>query len=178
MRPDHTPFTRTRKIKYAAKLAELGRPADAAAIVGVGMSTVNRHIREDEAFAELVAEAREQFAASVEAEIKRRAMEGVDEPVFNRGEVVGHVTRFSDRLLLALAKKHDPGFRDYVKVDQNTNVSGGVAVGLEGLGALSAEHRALLRRIIEERAASEDQASPGEAEGVQDADVRDPDTEL
>src|SRR5437870_3224245 len=43
-----------------------------------------------------------------EAEATRRAVEGWDEPVFYRGQVWGHVRRYSDTLLLARLEALDP----------------------------------------------------------------------
>lgn len=43
-------------------------------------------------------------AADVELEIHRRAVEGYEEPVYQRGELVGTITRYSDRLLELRAK--------------------------------------------------------------------------
>lgn len=43
-------------------------------------------------------------AADVELEIHRRAVEGWEEPVYQRGELVGTITRYSDKLLELRAK--------------------------------------------------------------------------
>ena len=40
----------------------------------------------------------------IEAELVRRAVEGVDEPVFQQGRLVGFVRKYSDRLLELAAK--------------------------------------------------------------------------
>ena len=42
------------------------------------------------------------------AEAHRRAVKGVDEPVFWKGEIAGHVRKYSDRLLETLLRAHDP----------------------------------------------------------------------
>lgn len=44
-------------------------------------------------------------------EIRRRAIDGVDEPVYYQGNVVGHVRRYSDTVLLAMANAHLPDYR-------------------------------------------------------------------
>ncbi|RNE91427.1 hypothetical protein EBL85_13610 [Marichromatium sp. AB32] len=43
-------------------------------------------------------------SADVELEIHRRAVEGYEEPVYQKGELVGTITRYSDRLLELRAK--------------------------------------------------------------------------
>ena len=57
-------------------------------------------------------EARGLTADSILAEVKRRAIDGVDEPVFHNGLVVGEIRRYSDRLLLALARSFVPEMRE------------------------------------------------------------------
>lgn len=45
----------------------------------------------------------------LEAEALRRAVDGVDEPVFTqKGELAGHVRKYSDTLLALLLKAHLP----------------------------------------------------------------------
>ncbi len=44
----------------------------------------------------------------LEAEAIRRAVEGVDEPVYQGGELVGHVRKYSDTLLARLLDAHKP----------------------------------------------------------------------
>ena len=55
----------------------------------------------------------------LEAEARRRAVTGVDKPVYYKGEVVGSITKYSDRLLMFLLRAHRPQkFRDGGKVKQ------------------------------------------------------------
>src|SRR5690348_7167498 len=56
-------------------------------------------------------------ADALEAEVRRRAVDGYDEPVFYQGKPVGAVRKFSDLLLIFLTKKANPAFRDNYKVD-------------------------------------------------------------
>ena len=57
--------------------------------------------------------AREEAADTLEAEARRRAIEGVEEPVFHKGERVGTVRKHSDLLLIFLLKGARPQkFRD------------------------------------------------------------------
>jgi hypothetical protein len=70
----------------------------------------------DEEFREQIAEARGRGAETIRDEIRRRAIEGVDEPVFHQGDVVGHVRKYSDRLLGMMAKAHLPEYRERVEV--------------------------------------------------------------
>ena len=54
----------------------------------------------------------------LEAEARRRAVTGVEKPVYYKGKVVGSTTKYSGKLLMFLLKAHDPKFRDGVKVEQ------------------------------------------------------------
>ena len=51
---------------------------------------------------------RKRVKERVEREIFRRAVLGVERAVWHKGEVVGHEAQYSDRLLLALARRVDP----------------------------------------------------------------------
>lgn len=53
-------------------------------------------------------EAIETAIDALEHEARRRAVKGVDEPVFYQGNVCGVVTRYSDTLLIQLLKAHRP----------------------------------------------------------------------
>jgi len=52
------------------------------------------------------------YKDSLTRELTRRARDGVQKPVFYKGEIVGHTTEYSDRLLELAAKAHDTRFRD------------------------------------------------------------------
>ena len=52
--------------------------------------------------------AREGAADTLEAEARRRAIEGVEEPVFHKGEQVGTLRKYSDVLLIFLLKGARP----------------------------------------------------------------------
>ena len=62
-------------------------------------------------------EADEQGVDAIRDEIRRRAVDGWDEPVYQRGELAGYIHRKSDRLLELEAKRRDPAYRDNPRVD-------------------------------------------------------------
>lgn len=79
----------------------------------------------DTRWRELWDESLELFADRLEAEMARRAIEGVDKPVFYKGEEVGTIREYSDTLAITLARAVRPArFRENVKVDADIN--GGV----------------------------------------------------
>lgn len=70
-------------------------------------------------------ESLELFADRLEEEMARRAIEGVEKPVFYKGEEVGTIREFSDTLAIALAKGVRPEkFRENVKLEGS--LTGGV----------------------------------------------------
>lgn len=71
-------------------------------------------------------QALQDYRESLEAEVHRRAVDGWDEPVYQKGEMVGLIRRHSDRMLELLIKKNIPEYRDKVSVD--ASVKGGVMV--------------------------------------------------
>ncbi len=74
--------------------------------------------RRSEHFAAQWDDALEEGTDLLKAEAWRRAVNGIDKPVYYKGEVVGSITKYSDRLLMFLLKAHDPKFRDGSKVEQ------------------------------------------------------------
>lgn len=56
----------------------------------------------------------------VEAEIRRRAMEGWEEPLVSAGKRLGTVRKYSDTLLIFYAKRRMPEYRDKQQLDVTT----------------------------------------------------------
>lgn len=92
---------------------------------------IKQALESDPALRELYDEARGYGPDAVRREIDRRAIEGVDEPVFHNGVVVGHVRRYSDRLLALRAKATLPEYRDTTTIE----------IGGRGGGAIQVEQR-------------------------------------
>ena len=80
--------------------------------VGISPATVKNELATSPEFAEAHEEAYENFRESIELEIRRRAIDGWEEPVFQQGEEVGRIRRFDSRLLELLAKRHIPAYRN------------------------------------------------------------------
>lgn len=103
-----TVFTQDAKAAFLAIFRERCSIREAAEAVGVTRTTIYNHIKSDEAFAGALEAARSDAADRLEEVAYARAVEGTDVPVFRNGEVVGHVTRKSDRLLAMLLRAHRP----------------------------------------------------------------------
>ena len=95
---------------FIAALAETGIVSHAAKAAKVDAATAYSLREVDAAFAEEWRLARESAADRMEAEALRRAVEGVDEPVFGSGGAgvgtveVGSIRRYSDTLLIFMLK--------------------------------------------------------------------------
>ena len=72
------------------------------------------------AFAEAWDEALRIACDLMEGEARRRAVEGVLEPVFYQGAKCGTIRKYDSQLLMFLLKAHDPKYRDNSRVEVTT----------------------------------------------------------
>jgi len=110
--------------------------------VGIGRTTAYEARQQDEEFALAWADIEERVTEQMEAELKRRAVDGVEKPVFQGGRHVGSVQEYSDTLLIFALKARRPE-----KYRENVRVEHGGTVRHEGLEALS--DRELLAKLAE-----------------------------
>jgi len=127
-------------------LAKTGRVAEAARAVGyTDTATLQQYRRNDEEFAEAWEHALESAAHVLEEEAVRRAIEGVLEPVYYKGEVAGYKTNHSDSLLMFLLRGLKPGVYRENQRGSDTNINFGIAVlPMTALNEEQWEQRALL----------------------------------
>lgn len=93
---------------FLEAIATGSEDSEAARYAGLTISTVYNHRRSNEEFRAAYKIARAARIEVYRAEAKRRAVEGTQRPVFHRGEQVGTIREFSDRLLEVLLKAEDP----------------------------------------------------------------------
>ena len=144
------PFTPARKEAYLEALAELGDHAFARLEVGVASRTVHAHRQQDSSFDQGCEDAMHRYRKQFIDEVVRRGVKGVERPVFHNGEVVGHVTEYSDKLLLEHLKVLDHRYRNHVNVEVNAHLQ---TTDLQ-LDKLQPESRVLLEQILEIEAAA------------------------
>lgn len=150
------------KREYLKLMHRSGVSEYVLAHLGLTKLDLQRACALDPKFAQLCEDSLLVRKATIEEEITRRAIDGWDEPVFHRGELAGHIRRFSDPMLALLARRHIPAYRESVRVEQQ--VSGTIDVGLEPLRLLSPEAQRKLLEIVVEvegRAAPQLEASNG-----------------
>lgn len=93
------PVTETERAAFLDGLRACPNATVAAKRVGRSPSTFAAIVKRDEGFARDVQQAMSEGRDHLEAEAHRRAYAGVEKPVYYKGEIVGHVTEYSDRLL-------------------------------------------------------------------------------
>lgn len=102
---------------FLAAFARLGTLTHAAEAAGTDRSSHYYWMEHDPEYPHLFAEAGKQATDSLEREAIRRAVEGVDKPVYQGKELVGTIREYSDTLLIFLMKGAMPGkYRERVEI--------------------------------------------------------------
>ena len=100
--------TQAKKRAFLDAYAETGTIKRAAEIAGIERKSHYLWLEKDPEYVEEFKSAREQAGDSLEQEARRRAIEGVPEPVWYRGQIVGEIQKYSDTLLIFLLKGAKP----------------------------------------------------------------------
>jgi len=119
--------------RFLKAFAEHGLVIEAAAAAGVGRSTVYDERQKNESFALAWADIEEWTTEEMEHEARRRAVLGVDKPVFFKGEQCGKVREYSDTLLIFMLKARKPEtYRETVGIHHSGKIRTDVPVIPEG----------------------------------------------
>ena len=116
--------TMQRKAAQAAFLAAFEKAANvtqACREAGIDRSTCYQWLEHDQQFSMLYHQAEQIANDAIRAEIFRRGHDGWDEDVYSFGKYQGTVRKYSDTLLIFLAKARMPEFREKSQLDVNTN---------------------------------------------------------
>lgn len=103
-----TDIQHPKKRAFLAAYSRIGNITRAAEAVGMHRGSHLVWLKKDPEYASAFEEARGMAGDRLEAEARRRAVEGTDEPIFYQGVQVGTVKRYSDVLLICLLKAHRP----------------------------------------------------------------------
>lgn len=127
-------FTEEGKARFLMYYARTGRKMASAKASGVTYGYLQHQIVNDPAFAELVAEAKQEYLESLEREAFRRGVEGVLHPIIGGKdpEIVTYVRKYSDRLLEMMLRKADPKGYGNKQLTIDANVKTGVFVAPSG----------------------------------------------
>ena len=106
-----------KKRAFLSAYVKTGTVAGAASAARIGRTSHYEWLEKDKEYASSFAEAKEEATDNLEQEARRRAVDGVLEPVFWQGELVGRVRKYSDTLLIFLLKGAHPGkYRENVRL--------------------------------------------------------------
>jgi hypothetical protein len=121
-------ISKKKRKAFLVLLAETGNVKESALAVGYkSTDMLHRMRRQDKQFAAEWDIAVNAAGDLLEAEAFRRAHDGVLEPDYFKGEVVGYTRKYSDTLLALLLKKVRPEYRDN-SGNGGVNVKVGVAI--------------------------------------------------
>ena len=88
--------------RFLAELEKHGMLNTAARAVGTTPKQVERYTENNDEFAEHVSQSLEIAADVLEAEARRRAVNGIEKGVYYKGDLVATETQYSDTLLIKL----------------------------------------------------------------------------
>ncbi len=114
-------FSTKKKRAFLAHLQKTGNVTVSARVACVSRRWVYKKREEDEAFRQAWDEAVKASTDLMLEEARRRACDGIDEPVFYQGSVCGHVRRYSDTLLMFKIQGERP---EYNRSRVNVEITG------------------------------------------------------
>jgi len=121
---DHDKSVQAKREAFLAAYAEVGTVTHAAELAGISR-TSHYQWMENAEYVERFREAEKQACDRLEQEVRRRAVEGVLEPVFYQGQECGTVRKYSDTLLIFATKGAMPQkYRENVSMEL-TGADGG-----------------------------------------------------
>ena len=135
--------------QFLAAYEAIQTVSGAALVTTIGRRTHYDWLAHDDEYARRFAEADVVAIDKLEEEARRRALAGVNEPVFYQGKIVGHVARKSDTLLIFLLKGKRPEI--YTERHEHTGAHGQairVASTALDLTPLSTEDLETLERLL------------------------------
>ncbi len=105
-----------KKRAFLAAYSETGNISRSAEIAHIERATHYNWLKADQQYVDAFQQAHEKAIDTLESEARRRAVEGVEKPVYQGGRKVGVVREYSDVLLIFLMKGANPGkYRENVK---------------------------------------------------------------
>lgn len=137
-----------KKRAFLAAYAECGTITQAAEIANIDRCTHYEWIKTDPIYAKAFEVAHQKSIERLEQEARRRAVEGVEEPVYQGGKKVGVVRKYSDTLLIFLLKGAAPDkYRERVQTEHTGRIDSNMTV-THDLRKLSAAELAQLEAIL------------------------------
>lgn len=140
-------ITHVDKRRFLVSLSETGSVFRAAELTGVSRYNHPHWKKTDEEYAEAAELAMFIACDKLEVEARRRAVDGIEDPVFYQGEKVGVVKRYSDNLLQFLMKGAMPEkYKDRILQE---NVNSPMMQKMEDLKNMSPDKLKKLEQLLE-----------------------------
>ena len=114
-------FTAKKKKAFIASMGKTGNVTVSCLTVGISRRWAYKHRDMDPVFAQSWDDAYKASTDLLIEECRRRAYNGVDEPVFYKGEVCGQIRKYSDTLLMFKIQAERP---EYNRSRMDIQVSG------------------------------------------------------
>lgn len=108
------------KREFLDEFVKHGRFQTSCLSVDTTPATVRSHIENDPEFAEAFEAAKQTYRDKVHSVITLLAIDGLEEPIIGgefRDQVVAHKRIFATNLVMAEARRVDPGYKDQTTVD-------------------------------------------------------------
>ncbi len=120
-------LTPAKKNKFLKILAETGNISESSKAININRNHMVKIRERDKPFSELWDQAINVGVDTLESEARRRAYNGVDEPVFYRGDICGTIKKYSDTLLIVLLKANRPEkYQEKYQLGVPSNVKGSI----------------------------------------------------
>lgn len=133
--------------RWLAAYEQTLRVSEACRLTGISRTTAYEARQRDEAFALAWADVDARVVERLEAEMFRRAHDGVTKMVVSAGKVLGEERQFSDQLLMfALKAKRPETYRENHRIEHTGADGGPINTNLIMDPALAREARDLIRR--------------------------------
>lgn len=97
-----------KKKQFIETLKQTGNVSAAARAIGVPRAKLYKKKKTDRKFSEEWQEALEEALDDLEEEVRRRALQGIEKPVYYGGKKCGSITAFNDTLAMFLLKARRP----------------------------------------------------------------------
>jgi hypothetical protein len=122
-----------KKAAFLAAYSTLGNLSATERLTGIARQRHHEWVKADPAYLADFLIAQEQAIDALESEARRRAVNGVEKPVYQGGKLVGSVQEYSDTLLIFLLKGARPDkYRE--RVDMTVNIRDRAAKIADELG--------------------------------------------
>lgn len=111
-----------RKQEFLRAFSDIGYTTKSCRAVGISYEQFQDWLERDPEFKTVYNEIDQLHTESIREEIRRRAVDGVEQDIYYQGTVVGSKIVYSDILLIHESKRRDPLYRDRAVIESTTDI--------------------------------------------------------